>query len=167
MNNQDDKDAILALHRDWWIANYDLDVTLMKDVFPAGEGSLLVHNNNGHPYFGREELIQLWEWSGRKLQSKSDTIIWRIEVSGDLGYAVGEATYHLPDREPTVIRFTEIYRREDGDGNPVWKMWYFHCSTASDFDAPRPPFLDSYNERGVGQVPTGDSFSVLSDWTTS
>ena len=167
MTEQQDRADILDLHKRWWMANFELDVPLMQTVFPAGVGNLMLHNNNGHPYFSREQLVQLWEWSGRKLEAKPDPVIWRVDISGGLAYIAGETYYRLPEREIHVIRFTEVYRRDDGEGNPEWKMWYFHASTAASLGVIRPPFDDSYHERGVGSLPHTTGLRVLSDWAAS
>jgi hypothetical protein len=40
-----------------------------------------------------------------------------------------------------------IFRRDDGRGNPVWKIWHFHCSPLAPEDEPRPGFGDRAHER--------------------
>ena len=61
----------------------------------------------------------------------------------------------IEDRRPSIvqlgvpqrIRETEIYRRDDGHGNPVWKMWHHHASPCADDHEPRIPFGDTYASR--------------------
>jgi hypothetical protein len=50
-------------------------------------------------------------------------------------------------KTPFRIRSTEVYQRDDGAGNPVWKMWHFHCSPTAAESELRVPFGDSYASR--------------------
>jgi hypothetical protein len=158
MTSQADRDEILRLHRAWWEANRDWDIPKMRSVF-AGE-RYLQYNLNGHPYYGLEEKTKLWEaLAGKvKIPEISEPIRLRLEICGDMAWLACEnvVRVELPPglevagipKTPFRIRSTEIYQRDDGSGNPVWKMWHFHCSPTAAEREPRVPFGDSYASRG-------------------
>jgi hypothetical protein len=66
----------------------------------------------------------------------------------------------LPQAGETMTdrgRSTEIYKRDDGEGRPIWKMWHFHCSPLPPADALRPGFKDTAQSRGgLGSNPWGE-----------
>jgi hypothetical protein len=170
MTLEQDRDDILKLHKDWWEANHQLKIPLMQSVYPSGM-SYLMFNANGHPYFGIEEKSKLWEWYQGQLNiiAFPDVEIMRLTISGDMAWigaevifpmlpagedGTGSATWEMQaDPDDNRIRATEIYQRDDGDGNPVWKMWHFHCSPLPAADEPRPGFGDTGRERGLGGGP--------------
>jgi hypothetical protein len=105
----------------------------------------------------------------------------RVTVDGDMGYvtcegilpvviassegsgsAVMDAAAPHYERRGGVVRFrfreTSVFRRDDGEGNPVWKIWHFHCSPLAPLDEPRPGFGDTARERSSGQ-----SVEVMTD----
>lgn len=175
---QDDQDRneILKLHKDWWEANAGLDIPRMQSVFPA-DMSYLMFNLNGHPYFGIDEKTRLWEWYQKQLDIKMPDIrIMRLTISGDVAWlacegifplrligesGTGSETWKIGEADeaaydPFRLRATEVYQRDDGHGQPVWKMWHFHCSPLPPADEPRPCFDDTANERGLGWIPDGE-----------
>lgn len=174
-----DRNDILKLHKDWWEANAGLDIPRMESVFPD-RMSYLMFNLNGHPYFGIDEKVELWRWYQKQLDIKMpDIAIMRLEVSGDMAWLACEGVFPMRligdegtgsetwqvdeagDYDPFRLRATEVYRRDDGNGNPVWKMWHFHCSPLPPLDEPRPCFGDLARDRGLGWVPTGSPERVV------
>lgn len=166
-----DRQEILELHRIWWESNHKLVIPDMQSVFPSGM-SYLMFNLNGHPYFGIEEKTKLWEHYQHELDIVlyPDMEIMRLEISGDMAWlacegifpvreigasGTGSATWELAEDDYTNfrIRATEIYQRDDGEGNPVWKMWHFHTSPMPDGDEERPGVGGSQNQRGIGYGP--------------
>ncbi|MGH7964969.1 MAG: YybH family protein [Candidatus Binatia bacterium] len=153
-----DRQEILRLHEVWWKANLTADIPNMRTVF-AGE-KYLMYNLNGHPYYGLGQKTKLWEVLGAMLTIPdiSEPIDLRLEIVGDVAWLACENIVRIqlkPGVElsslpttPFRIRSTEIYQRDDGTGNPVWKMWHFHCSPTAPDDAPRIPFGDTYASRG-------------------
>lgn len=175
-----DRQDILKLHRDWWEANSGLDIPRMEACFPKGSDSYLMFNLNGHPYFGIDEKVTLWEWYQKEIEIPEigDIRIMRFTIDGDLAWiasegifplrpigqaGTGSATWEIDESEVTRfgLRATEIYQRDDGQGNPVWKMWHFHCSPMPDEDEPRPAFGDTRRERGLGGSPWGEPQKVV------
>ena len=167
-----DKTDILELHKNWWEANHQLVIPLMEPVFPVGEDSYLMFNLNGHPYFGIKEKVELWKHYQKELDIVMfpDVEIMRLTISGDLAYVAcegifplraigasgtGSATWSVKDGEYDNFRLraTEVYQRDDGLGNPVWKMWHFHCSPMPDGDEVRPASGGTPNSRGLGKGP--------------
>jgi len=153
-----DREEILRLHRAWWEANRDWDIPKMRSVF-AGE-RYLQYNLNGHPYYGLGEKTKLWEALAGKvaIPEISPPIRLRLEVSADMAWlgcenivrvelAPGLEVPGIP-KTPFRIRSTEVYQRDDGAGNPVWRMWHFHCSPTAGENEPRIPFGDTYAGRG-------------------
>jgi hypothetical protein len=85
-----------------------------------------------------------------------------------MGYVIGEGIFpvevlrdedgnDLPEVQKMVIRFryTEIYKRDDGAGNPEWKMWHFHCSPAPEGNEAPVGKSEAYSadNRGMGNTP--------------
>ncbi|GAA1858824.1 YybH family protein [Microbacterium koreense] len=181
---EEDREAILKLHKDWWEANHQLVIPLMQSVYPSGD-SYLMFNANGHPYFGIEEKTNLWEWYQGQIEivAYPDIQIMRLTISGDMAWlacegvfpmqAIGEAgtgsdTWQMKgEATENRLRATEIYQRDDGDGNPVWKMWHFHCSPLPDPDEPRPSVGDTGRERGLGHGPGITPLRVTSEGVRS
>jgi hypothetical protein len=179
---ESDKGAILRLHKDWWEANNGLDIALMRTAFPAGD-AYLMFNLNGHPYFGIEEKTTLWEYySTRLIVGLSDVRILRLDIGADMAYIACEGLFPVTfldldeDGNPIPrgnsgdgwqaeqpIRATEIYKRDDGAGEPVWKMWHFHATPLPAADEPRPAFDDTYASRGLGYIPGHDYLSVVGE----
>lgn len=180
---EQDRAEILKLHRDWWAANVQMDIELMQTCFPVGM-NYLMFNYNWHPYFGIDEKIRLWKYYktlGVSLTGPPDVRILKFEVIGDLAYIADEfevCTAIATDAEPLVEevqplplpgesaaergRATEIYKRDDGEGRPIWKMWHFHCSPLPPADALRPGFSDSAQSRGgIGWNPWGEPLCVI------
>jgi hypothetical protein len=176
---EQDRADILKVHKDWWEANTGLDIPRMQSCYPSGM-AYLMFNLNGHPYFGIEEKTTLWEWYQKELDIPKlpDIEIMRLEINGDQAWiaaegifplraigasGTGSETWQLEGDEgltPFRLRATEIYHRDDGEGNPVWKMWHFHCSPLPPEDEPRPAFGDTPAERGLGGGPTGPPLRV-------
>lgn len=166
-----DEQRLLELHRDWYYSNFNINIPLMRTIFPRGERNFLMFNLNGHTYFGVDDLADLWSYYARTGRwGLPEDYVLRVEVVGDLGYVVSEGTFPawvvkdsdgnlLPEDQQrdltTRYRSTEIYKRDDGEGRPEWKMWHFHCS-------PRPPDdeapaakseYDAARVRGLGNTP--------------
>jgi ketosteroid isomerase-like protein len=176
---QADREEILARHKDWWEANAGLDIPRMANCFPKGM-NYLMFNLNGHPYFGLDEKVKLWEWYTDQLDiTMGDIRIMKFEISGDMAWigcegifplrligaeGTGSETWQVDtekEYDPFRLRATEIYRRDDGEGNPVWKMWHFHASPLPPEDELRPCFNDTARERGLGYNPWGEPLRVV------
>src|ERR1700742_5092522 len=82
-----DREEILARHKDWWEANNGLDIPRMEYCFPRGM-NYLMFNLNGHPYFGLEEKVKLWEWYQKELDipEKPDIRIMKLTIDGDMAW---------------------------------------------------------------------------------
>ncbi|MCV7065576.1 hypothetical protein H7H51_07410 [Mycolicibacterium farcinogenes] len=178
----DDERAILQLHKDWWESNCGLDVERMRSVFAKGD-SYLMFNLDGHPYFSVDELAALWQWyRGRIEIGMAEVYIMRLDVAGDFAYICAEGNF--PSKQlrpigedgtpqligeseqsfPDIIRMraTEIYKRDDGEGNRRWSMWHFHCSPIPPADEPRPsPGDTSAGRGGLGSVPHRARITVV------
>jgi hypothetical protein len=165
----DDVAQLLKLHRDWYFSNFEINIPLMRTVFPPEPDQFLMFNLNDHPYFGVDELADLWSFYARtdRWGLCEDHVI-RVDVSGDMGYIVSEGVYPswvikdeegnpLPEEVDVTFRYrsTEIYKRDDGAGGRAWKMWHFHCSTRPDDDAvpDAKTAADTARRRGLGNTP--------------
>ena len=177
--SESDREEILARHKDWWEANVGLDIPRMASCFPK-DMHYCMFNLNGHPYFGIGEKIKLWEWYSEQLDiTMPDIRIMKLEIHPNMAWlgcegifplrTIGEAgtgseTWTLDSEQeyaPFRLRATEIYQRDDGNGNPVWTMWHFHCSPLPPDDEPRPCFNDTSAERGLGANPWGEPLRVV------
>ncbi len=157
MSMESDRAEILRLHRLWWESNFTFDIPKMRSVF-AGE-RYLQYNLNGHPYYGLEQKTRLWEAlkGNVAIPEFSGDIDVRIEIAGEMAWLACENIVRVEARPgielpgipqtPFRIRSTEVYQRDDGAGNPVWKMWHFHCSPTAAENEPRVPFGDSFASR--------------------
>lgn len=161
-----DAAAILHAHREWWNANCGVDIPRMRPNFPEGPNNYLMFNLQGHPYYGIVEKVALWEHYHKELNipEQPETRIVQFVAQGDLAWIAAEVLFTLGEvgekglgassagYKPSVsrhrIRSTECYRRDDGNGNPEWRMWHFHASPLPAADEPRPPFGDSARDRG-------------------
>jgi hypothetical protein len=165
----EDEQTLLDVHRDWYYSNYNVNIPLMRTVFPSGTDTYIMYNLNGFPYFGVDELDELWQFYARtsNFGLASDSVM-RVEVDANMGYVIGEGIFpvevlrdedgnDLPEVQKMVIRFryTEIYKRDDGAGNPEWKMWHFHCSPAPEGNEAPVGKSEAYSadNRGMGNTP--------------
>lgn len=176
-----DRAEILARHKDWWEANNGLDIPRMANCFPKGM-NYLMFNLNGHPYFGLDEKVHLWEWYTNELElGRMDILIMKFEIHGDMAWigsegviplravgasGTGSETWKLQDTDEQSwdmfrMRATEIYHCDDGEGGKAWKMWHFHASPLPPEDEPRPSINDTARERGLGQNPWGEPLRVV------
>ena len=157
MSIETDREEILRLHQLWLESNFTFDIPKMRSVF-AGE-RYLQYNLNGHPYYGLEEKTKLWEAlkGNLAIPDISEPMRLRIEIGTDMAWLACENFVRIetppglhPPGIPTTpfrIRSTEVYQRDEGAGNRVWKMWHFHCSPTSPEDEPRLPFGDTFASR--------------------
>jgi ketosteroid isomerase-like protein len=165
----DDETEIRRVHRKWWASNVGLDVDRMRECFAP---AYLMWNLNGHPYYSLAEKVHLFEYYKQHLVPTEPPELWdvRVTVDGDVAYVTAEgflpftvtsdegsgsalldAVLPLYERRGDVVlvrfRETTILRRDDGRGNPTWKIWHFHASPLAPEDEPRPGFGDTARER--------------------
>lgn len=175
---QSDERAILAVHKDWWEANSGLDIPRMARCFPEGM-NYLMFNLNGHPYFGLEEKVELWRYYQKQLDiDMPDIRIMKFEMDRDMAWmgcegifplriigdtGSGSSTWETTEASTVGyrVRSTEVYRRDDGNGKPQWRMWHFHCSPMPPDDEPRPGLGGTRQERGLGWNPWGEPRVVV------
>lgn len=162
----EDIEAIRAAHRDWWAGNHTQEVPRCARNFAP---DTLMFNLNGHTYYGLDEMIQVWDFYVSSIKiAVCELWDYRITVHGDFAYITCEGVFPTKLRageagqaaasprtgrtseELVGVRFreTSVARRDDGHGNPVWKLWHFHCSQAAPADEQRPGFTDTWNSRG-------------------
>ncbi len=142
-----DRQEILRLHTVWLNANCGLHINGMREVFVGGD-KFHGFNLNMHTYYQVDEWARLWEYLRDSHFSieKVDSTDVRITVKGDLGWLAweGQIKATMPDGSAMPgsdrIRGTEVYIREDAQGNPVWKMWHCHYSFAASDGVRRPGF---------------------------
>jgi hypothetical protein len=166
-----DREQLLKLHRDWYYSNYKINIPLMRTVFPVGAENFLMFNLNDHPYFGVDDLANLWSYYAQTDDwGLCEDYVIRIDVAGDMAYILSEGIFPawvvkdaegnpIPADEridkPFRYRSTEIYKRDDGEGRPEWRMWHFHCSTRPpDDEIPAAKTeRDTGAARGLGNTP--------------
>ncbi len=125
-------------------------------------------NLNGHTYYGLDEMRKAWEyytgaleidvcqlWDYRILVEGDLAVItcegvFPTKQSGDDDWGASNLTIAGKDEAPVGIRFreTSYARRDDGQGNPVWKLWHFHCSPTAPDTEERPGIGDTWEKRG-------------------
>jgi hypothetical protein len=150
---ENDRREILAVSTKWWDANRNFSIAMMCEAFVGGD-KFHGFNLNGHTYSTIDEWVQLWEYLGHVMTPLSESGSGepamaeprdlRLIIRGDMAFLTAESTFTvkvLPssDSESAMLsgpdsvmripfRTTEVFVREDHEGNPVWKMWHFHCS---------------------------------------
>ncbi|WP_033290203.1 nuclear transport factor 2 family protein [Amycolatopsis jejuensis] len=134
-----DLEQILAVHNGWYDANVGLIADRMLPYFPEGDG-YHQFNLNGHTYQGVLDKHRLWlnlPALGVNITAIKDVVGPDVQVFGDVAVLTAEGTCDLvmpgPDGKPgdavaTPFRATEVYRRDDGNGKPAWRIWHMHCS---------------------------------------
>jgi ketosteroid isomerase-like protein len=174
---EQDEAEIRRVHREWWGSNVGLDAERMRQCFAP---DYLMWNLNGHPYYSLDEKIALFRYYRQHLVPTTPPELWdvRVTVEGDMAYLTAEGILPVTVEsdegsgsslidamaprygrrgDEVLFRFreTSVFRRDDGEGNPVWRIWHFHCSPLAPEDEPRPGFGDSARERGrLGAVET-------------
>jgi ketosteroid isomerase-like protein len=167
-----DEAEIRSVHREWWGSNVGLDVERMRVCFAP---DYLMWNLNGHPYYGLDEKVALFRYYREHMVPTEPPELWdiRVTVDGDMAYLTAEgilpvtvtseegsgsslidsmAQRYERRGDQVLFRFreTSVFRRDDGAGNRVWRIWHFHCSPLAPEDEPRPGFGDTARERGRG-----------------
>lgn len=161
-----DVEAVRSAHRDWWAGNH---LTQTQRAARNFAPDTLMFNLNSHTYYGLEEMVPMWDYYSNNLDvDVCELWDYRISVYGDVAVITCEGTFPTKarhtdgawkasnleiggvDEETVPVRFreTSIARRDDGKGNPIWKIWHFHCSPLAPADEPRPPFNDTWISRG-------------------
>jgi ketosteroid isomerase-like protein len=161
----EDVEAVRQAHRDWWAANFTREMFRRKRNFVD---DTLMFNLNGHTYYGLDEMVRVWEYYTDNIDNGVPTLWdYRIFVSGDLAYITCEGEFltrarseqgwgasnaAIADSDQVFSRIhfkeTSVARRDDGLGNPVWKIWHCHYSPAAPDDELRPGFQDTWRSRG-------------------
>ena len=148
-----DRAEILAVSKKWWDANRNFSIAMMCEAFVGGD-KFHGFNLNGHTYYAIDEWVQLWKYLGHVMTplaqreagepAMAEPRDVRLVIRGDMAFLTAESIFTvqvLPssDSESALLsspgsvmripfRATEVFVREDHEGNPVWKMWHFHCS---------------------------------------
>ena len=139
MSVESDTEEILAVHWDWFESNRGLDVERMRRNF--AEQGFLQYSLSGSITRGIEAKVAGWTaLRDRGFDFGELSVVEQpvVHVSGDLAYLtvvwrsrligeLGDGTIGAGP-EPIIIRATEVYRRDDGNGAPVWRIWHFHGS---------------------------------------
>jgi hypothetical protein len=118
---------------------------------------LVMYNANGHVYRGIDELVELWrslattieltrcvdltepavEGFGDVALLTVDEAVMDIRTIGDAGLAsstVGAAD----EQQPTeCFRSTELYKGDDGESRPEWRIWHCNYNNVAGEDEPR------------------------------
>jgi hypothetical protein len=154
-----DREEILRLHSEWWEANRTMDHVRMRECFVQGD-RYYQFNLNGHPYYGIDEKVALWQMFGESQMTIPEfgpDENLRLEIRGDMAWLACENLVRVeapPEiylgtlpRTPFRVRSTEIYQRDDGAGEARWRIWHLHCSRSAPPDQARLPFSDTYESR--------------------
>lgn len=170
MSVEEDRQEVIRIHEAWWKANDTLDIPAMKPLIPEGD-NFLMFNLNGQPYIGVDGHVRIWEFLTGKYEYPEPlkVEIMDMDVQGDLAWIACEAqgrirflseeanfeTVEDSASESRASRTTEIFKRDDGQGNPEWRLWHFHCSALPAPDEVRMGYDDTRADRKLGQKPDG------------
>ena len=146
-----DRVDILEVSKKWWDANRKFSIPLMREAFVGGD-KFHGFNLNGHTYYAIDEWVQLWKYLADVMQPNADPSAAamaeprdvRLIIRGDMAFLTAESVFTVnvlptstssssllpPPGQVARIPFraTEVFVREDHEGNPAWRMWHFHCS---------------------------------------
>ncbi|MFD5249979.1 nuclear transport factor 2 family protein [Amycolatopsis sp. NPDC058340] len=130
-----DLERILAVHQGWYEANVGLVADRMTAYFPEGDG-YHQFNLNGHTYHGVLDKHRLWVNAakiGLDITAIKDTVGPDVRIFGDVALLTAEGVADVvapgqSDAVPTPFRTTEFFRRDDGKGEPDWRIWHMHVS---------------------------------------
>ena len=150
VDTSQDVEDILKVHHAWVQSN---DGLIIEDMIPNfADPGYLQYNLNGHTYRSVHEKVKLWEGllgAGLNLTDMQVVEEPEVYVEGGLAYltaiwscyTVGQGSSGNMEMSgaPITFRITEVYRKDDGKGNPVWKIWHFHCSLVADPSSPKYP----------------------------
>lgn len=142
--SEEDREALLALHRDYLDANsMGLNVEALRKVW-SEHPHCVWFNSTGYNYKGIEDWARLWNYFGPRVEI---TKPWRssdVRLIGNGDYAVitcermAAGRWKSDDDEPHWTgddwpsRSTEVFRRENGK----WICVHVHISTRG--TGPRP-----------------------------
>lgn len=136
-----DHAEILRLHERWLAATDGLRLHHLAEV-GAGE-QLHLFGLDGRTYRGLATLGKDWERRSTSLglvRIDGEREV-RVEVRGDAGWLSSEAELVLtglpPGRSVLPLRVTEVFLRDDGHGEPSWRIWHLHYSQARPRDGER------------------------------
>ncbi len=173
---EQDREAVLAVSYKWWKANVGLDIPAMRECFPSGK-NFSMFNRNSFTYFGIDEITKLWQYftdNGYPPRLTQTVNLTRVEVWTDTALVAGELSYRRAPSDEQIhwesevselysSKFTEIYRRDDGEGNPRWTMWHFQSAPMQPWNEPRMAFGDSLAKGEFGGNPYGLSINYPVD----
>jgi ketosteroid isomerase-like protein len=142
MSTVTDAEVIQAVHDGWFAANVNLQGDSIAEFFAEGD-NYHQFNLNGFTYRGAADKVKLWEGLKRvgvNITEIKDVGAPELHIVGDVAWLAGDATARLMMPTPsgtleesgdTPVRYTEIYRKDDGAGNEVWTIWHMHVSAAA------------------------------------
>ena len=126
-----DETRVMELHREFVLANENIDVDWLRSHMVPGETTLTWFNLNKSDYIGVDHICRLWEFlanvAGGAEQHVRD-IEPKVHVVGDLAWVDShialQADFGPMGTVDQESRATEIWQRFGDD----WKMVHFHCS---------------------------------------
>lgn len=147
-----DRSAIIAVHERWRKSQVGWDAELMRTCKAKGS-AFLQYNLSGHVLHGVDQLVALWKEMSQivDLAESEDLADLRLELDGDLAVlSIDRSVMRFRTREDITLgagnaavtfrksgtevffRSTETYRRDDGEGNPEWRIWRAHYDRVPD-----------------------------------
>lgn len=138
-----DKDDVLAVHRLWhsshrdWFEKREEARKQLRRIFPGEH--LHMFNLDGNVYRGAESIVAYWEGLSNVMEILERPTDQDLTIHVDGNTAILTCRFNVKARfagGPAMempVRGTEMYRRDDGNGKPEWRMWHCHYSS------PPPP----------------------------
>lgn len=147
---------ILKVHRRWFSSAVGIRIDDMVECFVKGP-HLVMYNTNGHVYRGIDELVELWRLLAKttELTRCVDLTEPEVEVFGQVALltvdrsvmdirtiedgGLASSTMGAADEQSAeFFHSTELYKRDDGEGRPEWRIWHCNYNNAAGQDEPRP-----------------------------
>jgi hypothetical protein len=147
-----DREEIMQAHENWWRAHYEMDLDMARRGLVGG-GKLHEFGLNGHTH-GKDDLDKFKP--NYQVTAPVEAREMNLVISGDMAWLTFEGTIQYRALDPagtgsvimaadesgTSMRFraTEIYMRDDGEGNAAWRLWHGHYSPSAPEGEKRPGF---------------------------
>jgi len=124
----------LDVHRSWWTEDHEVGKAKIRSIFPQGK-NLHMFNADGTFYDDPEAIIAYWGQlaMGMEVTAVPTDSDRKVVVSDGLVCVYTRITmpFRMKGQEVELsmtIRGTEVYRNDDGEGRPGWRMWHCHYS---------------------------------------
>lgn len=138
VDDEGDRDALLAVHHAFLVANEELVADEIREVWSSDPGTAFF-NTNGFNYFGLDDWLALWDFYRprfRRTAQYHGGRVW-IWARGGLGVIAAENVARYKEwvgedeiaHNPPYYRSTQVCMKDDDDR---WRVVHAHFSPQSE-----------------------------------